>query len=364
MAGASLGIGASARGLAREDAGREIGLSFIGLGDRGTQLLNIALRIPGTRIAGLCDVDPARLRRAADLAREHKPVLAADTRSLFSRAAAEAVIIASPVYLHRDHALKALDSGSHVYLEKPLALTARGAREVLAAAQAAESQGLVLQVGFQRRYSPRYQTSLETIRRGDAGKVLFIRAQWHATGDPARGNKPWYFQREKSGDIVLEQACHQMDVFNWVFDAPPLRACGLGGANLALDGRETRDIRDHYGVSLEYPNGGMVHHSHLSYAIPDRRFSGVYELVFAQNMGIDLANAISWDRSGKAVELPAPAGNDTQLAMEGFLRSARGLERPRADARVGYQATMASLLALKALDTGRMVEWSEVEDAG
>src|SRR5262245_42061428 len=184
-------------------------MGFIGLGDRGTQLLNVALRIPGARIAAICDPDPAHLRRAADLAREHQPRPASDLRGLFSRGALDAVVIASPVYLHRDHALAALAAGCHVYLEKPMAMDAAGARQVLTAAEAAESRGQVFQMGFQRRYSPRYRSSMEAIHRGDAGKVLFIRAQWHATGDPARANKPWYFRREKSGDIVLEQACHQ-----------------------------------------------------------------------------------------------------------------------------------------------------------
>src|SRR5262245_25403003 len=307
LAGASLGLGGGAIPVCGHEvaaagpSGREVRLGFLGVGDRGTQLLASALRIPGARVAALADVDPARLRRAADLARDHRPRLASP-EAIFSLEEAEAIFIASPVYLHREQAVAALRAGKHVYLEKPLALTPEDCRAVLDEAEAGERRGQVFQIGFQRRYNPRYLASLAAIERGDAGKILFVKAQWHSTGSPAKASKPWYFRRDKSGDIVLEQACHQMDVFNWVFGREPLRACGMGGAHLGA-GLPRADILDHYGLVLEYPGGGKVHHSHLSYAIPDRRFAGVYELVFGEKLGIDLANAVAWDRSGKTMEL-------------------------------------------------------------
>jgi myo-inositol 2-dehydrogenase/D-chiro-inositol 1-dehydrogenase len=373
LAGASLGLGVSCRELtAAGHQGREVRLAFIGLGDRGGQLLGSALRLPGARVVGVADVDPAHLRRAADVARDHQPRLASDPRILLEDPQVEAVFIASPVYLHREHALQALQAGKHVYLEKPMALTVEDCRAVEEAAREAEGRGQTFQIGFQRRYSPRYQASIEAIRRGDAGRILFVRAQWHSTGGPARGKKPWYYRRDKSGDIVVEQACHQMDVFNWVFGAQPLLACGLGGSNLPGEEpflregahkeshRKDAGIRDHYGLVLEYPGGGKVHYSHLSYAIPDRRFAGVYELCFGEKLGIDLANAIAWDRSGKTMELSAAGGNDTQLAVEAFLRSVRTGAEPAAGHAVGAQATLASLLALKALDSGRTERLSDL----
>jgi predicted dehydrogenase len=354
IAGASIGIG-----IPRGD--RPLGIGFIGLGDRGTQLLAAALRVPGVRVAALADVDPARIRRAADIAREHGPKISVDPLGVFDDPAVDAIFIASPVYLHREHAIGALGSGKHVYLEKPMGLTIDDCRAVLRAAEEAEGRGRVFQIGLQRRYSPRYRTSIAAIHRGEAGRILFVRAQWHSTGSPARGSKPWYFHPGKSGDIVLEQACHQMDVFNWVFGGEPLQACGMGGTNLFGDDPRRSGLRDHYGLVLEYPSGGMVHYSHLSYAIPDRRFAGVYELVFGEKLGMDLANAVAWDRAGKTVDLSQAGGNDTQTAVEMFIASAKTGERPFADARVGYKATLTSLLALRALESGRTVTWREIE---
>jgi myo-inositol 2-dehydrogenase/D-chiro-inositol 1-dehydrogenase len=362
MAGASFGLGMPRTdgAASSEAARREVSIGLVGAGDRGTGLLGAAMRVPGARIAAIADPDPGRLRQAADICRDLRPRISSDAASVLAGEDVEAVIIASPVYLHREQALLALGAGKHVYLEKPMGLTPADCRAVLDRAIEASGRGRVFQIGLQRRYNPRYRASVAAIHRGDAGKILFIRAQWHSTGSPARGTKPWYFRKEKSGDIVLEQACHQMDVFNWVLGGRPVRACGMGGTNLFSEDSRRGGIRDHYGLALEYPDGSMVHYSHLSYAIPDRRFSGVYELVFGQKMGIDLANAVAWDRGGKTIELCPAGGNDTQAAMEGFLLSVRLGEPPLAGARAGYDSTMTSILALRALDTGRMVEWSEV----
>jgi len=361
LASASLGLGVQAQEKsAGSGESSRIQLAFIGVGRRGTQLLGAALRIPGVRIAAIADLNPAHLRRAGDIARDHKPRLLSEAPSAFTIREVDAVFIATPSYLHRDHALEALAAGKHVYLEKPMALTAPDCRMLMERAVEAEGRGLIFQMGLQRRYNPRYRASIQAIHQGRAGKVLFIRAQWHSTGNLGRSGRPWYFQREKSGDIVLEQACHQMDVFNWVFQGEPVHACGLGGTHLSHTGPGKRDIRDHYGLQIEYPGSGMVHYSHLHYAPPDRRFAGVYELVFGEDLGVDLANANAWNRSGKAVELSRAGGNDTHLAVEGFLHSLRTGEHPLADARVGYSATMTSLLALRALDTGQRVSWCDL----
>src|SRR5688572_30375679 len=103
LAGASLGLGVCGNEVAGATPGREVRLGFLGVGDRGTQLLAAALRIPGARIAAIADVDPARLRRAADLARDHRPRLASP-EGILSVEEVEALFIASPVYLHREQA--------------------------------------------------------------------------------------------------------------------------------------------------------------------------------------------------------------------------------------------------------------------
>ncbi len=363
IAGASIGLGVGAQETSPGGSVVPIRIGFVGLGDRGTQLLSTILQLPGVSVAALVDVNPGHLKRAADLARGHQPRISADAGSLFDRRDLDAVVIATPVHLHPEHALRAIDAGKHIFLEKPLGLTAADCLRVHDAALVAERQGRVFQIGLQRRYSPRYRRSIAAIRNGEAGRVLFIRAQWHSTGNPARGTKPWYFRREKSGDVVVEQACHQMDIFNWALGGVPLQACGFGGLHHHIDKPPGRDVRDHYGLVLEYAGGAKVHYSHVSYSVPDRRFSGIYELVFGEKLGVDLANAVAWDRSGRTVELTRDGGNDTLCALAGYLRCIRSGERPEADIRVACASTLTSLLARKALDAGATVTWKEMLDS-
>lgn len=364
IAGVSIGLGVGTQEDARAAGDGEIRLGLVGAGDRGAQLLSVALRAPGVRVTAVADVAPQARLRARDVVQSGSgrgPLISGTLDRLLElaeRGKLDALVIATPPCFHAEQAVSALGAGLHVYLEKPLGLDLAECDRVRAAARRAATEGRVFQIGLQRRYNPRYLAGIEAIRSGRAGEVLFVRAQWHNLGNPAR-LKTWFYRREKSGDLLLEQACHQMDVFNWIYDSHPERACGFGGTNRYDDEPPGRTVMDHYGLTLEYPRGGKVNFSHVSYAIPDRRFSGIYELVFGERLGIDLWNGLAWDRSGKTVPLDAPGGSDTQLALEGFFRHIRQGEHPRADAEAGYLATAASLLGLRALDSGNVASWDE-----
>jgi hypothetical protein len=111
--------------------------------------------------------------------------------------------------------------------------------------------------------------------------------------------------------------------------------------------------------------------SHVTFAIPDRRFGGIYELVFTERAGIDLANAVVWTQEGASRQLLEAAGErtgagltDTDLALQGFLAAIAGGPRPLADARSAHEATLAALLCQRALETGRVTDWREIQPAG
>ncbi len=379
IASASLGLGMSRPGV--DGGAAELRLGFIGLGDRGRQLLGAVLACarsgegPRVRVAGLCDVHPKHLERALDLFRDGaeaggRPRGFSNYRALLDEKDVDAVIIATPVHLHAPQSITSLAAGKHVYCEKPMGLEPGECREVLLAARRAEKSGRVFQTGFQRRYSPRYRASMRFVHSGEAGRLLFVRAQWHATGNLPK-DKPWIFRREKSGGAAVEQACHQFDIFNWLFQAPPVRACGFGGLDRFRDEPPGRDTMDHYGTVIEYPGGIKVQLSHLSFAIPDRRFSGIYELAFAERMGIDLSNAVVWPEGGATRQLVAdgsPLGSqsDTQLAVRSFFDAAGAGRVPEAEAgaEAAYRATLAALLCQRALDSGQVAHWKEIEPSG
>jgi predicted dehydrogenase len=379
VAGVSIGLRTTGE-LAAASVTTEVRLGFVGLGDRGRQLLGAALATSGVRVVALCDVDPRNLKRALDIVDGHEasarevtvsvsgPTKASgprgftDLRALVAANDVDAIVIATPVFLHREQTITALMAGKHVYCEKPMALDASECRSVLDACREAEARGQIYQSGLQRRYNPRYRESIRFLHDGGAGDLLFVRAQWHAVGS-ARKSKPWIYRRAKSGDIVLEQASHQFDVFNWVFDATPVAAIGMGGRNHPGESPPVCDVLDHYGAVIEYPHGAKVHFSHLSYAIPDRRFSGIYELVFGEKTGVDLANALTWDSSGRTRELCKERGNETKLAMASFIDCVLHGRRPDANYEAAYRATITALLCRQAVDSGQRVTWSQIERA-
>jgi len=345
----------------------EVRLGFIGLGDRGRQLLGAALASTNARVTALCDIDPAKLKRSLQIARGSEgagagPQGFTNYRALLDSRDVDAVVISTPVDLHLPQTLTALAAGRHVYGEKPLGLTVEECRQLRAACVEAEGRGQIYQCGLQRRYNPRYRESVRYLRGGEAGRILFVRAQWHGVAS-SRKNKPWLFRQEKSGGMVLEQGTHQFDVFNWVLSSTPVAAVALGGLNHSAVSAPLQNTMDHYGAVLEYPGGAKVQLSHMNYSIPDRRFSGAYELVFCENAGVDVANAMAWDASGKSHELCQARGNETHLAMESFIESLVDGKRPDADIEVAYNATLSSLLCARALERGGRVTWDELESS-
>lgn len=360
FAGASLGLSAT-RASEAGGADSEVRLGFIGLGDRGRQLLGAALSSSKARVTALCDIDPAKLKRARQMAgAEDEPRGFTNYRALLDSRDVDAVVIATPVHLHFPQTLSALAAGRHVYCEKPLGLDVEECRQLRDACREAEGRGQIYQCGLQRRYNPRYRDSVRYLRNREGGEILFIRAQWHGVST-ARKNKPWLFRSEKSGGLVLEQGTHQFDVFNWILDSTPISAVALGGTNNSAAAAPHQNTMDHYGAVLEYPGGAKVQLSHLSYSIPDRRFSGTCELVFCEHAGVDVANAMAWDSCGKSRELCKTRGNETSLAMESFLDSLLEGKRPEADIEVAYRATLSSLLCGRAIERGGKVLWDELE---
>ena len=91
---------------------------------------------------------------------------------------------------------------------------------------AAKSAKGIFQAGFQLRHDPRRKRSIEFIHSGGIGDVLFLQGYRH-TGDLPH-NTPWYFDRIRSGDNIVEQACHILDLFTWAAGKHPLARLRIG----------------------------------------------------------------------------------------------------------------------------------------
>ena len=166
-----------------------------------------------------------------------------------------------------------------------MALTPEECRMVATAAHSAKG---IYQAGFQMRHDPKNAASVKLIKEGGIGKVVYLHGYRH-TNDLPRGTA-WYFDRTRSGDCIVEQACHYIDQMVWVAERIRSRAFGSGGVNLFKDeppGRTTMDERD-----FEFPDNLRFNWSHMYFDPPG--FAGVKMRVYGSKGAVDL-EAATWE---------------------------------------------------------------------
>ena len=240
---------------------------MIGTGTEGCTLLKFLSTIPEGRCVATCDIYPPNLKKGVETIGSN-PQTYEDYRELLDRKDIDAVVICTPLNLHAQMTIDALNAGKHVFVEKSMFFKEDEEKPIREAAAAHSQQ--VLQIGLQRRSSALYNIAMQMIRKGALGKVTFVRAHWHRNGDwrrPVPDPKferliNWRMYREYSGGLMAELASHQIDVANWAIGAEPVSVIGAGGIDYWKDGRETCD---NVQVIFEYPGGQkMVFTSILS----------------------------------------------------------------------------------------------------
>lgn len=362
-AGAGLAALPLAAGLARA-ADDTVRCALIGTGSRGTAHLRALAKVDKARVVALCDNDEARLNDAAKLAPGAETV--ADWKKLLDRKDLDAVFVATPCHLHKEMAVAVLQSGRHCYCEKPIAITVPDLNELVKAVKAAPK--LVFQTGLQLRYSVVTAPTIKAVKDGAVGKPVLIRAHRYNVKDIA-AHKKWFFNREQSGDIIVEQAVHELDMFNEVFGKVPTKASGFGG--LAVRKDPPRDILDHYTLSLEYGPNEHVHYSHCWFGSSADPHPNRQELVFGTEKVADLEKGLILPREGneepqraKGVPNPqdrrAPETDPTVLAFQDFFRCIRDGKQPIANVETGRDCVLTALLGRKATYEGRTVTMKEL----
>lgn len=336
----------------------ELRVAFIGVGSRGSGLLAAMLKARGARVVAIADLDEAHRNAAAARvsdAGQSKPALYADFRKMLDEhKEIDAVVIATPVDTHKMIAIATLEVGKNVYLEKPVALNPAECAQVEVAAKSAKG---ILQLGFQLRHDPARAASMAHLRSGALGKVIYLHAHRH-TGDLPH-TSDWYFDKKRSGDIIVEQACHIIDLMVWAAGGPPATAYGSGGINLLKDDPKGRSILDNYSVIYEWGDGKRFNFSQLYFDPPG--FSGIKERVYAEKGAVDLATGTVYhlDKSPNT-KLDFAPGDSTLLALEAFLDNARGKKLPLNNVTSARQSTLVAIMGRTSIYEKRVVKWSEI----
>jgi predicted dehydrogenase len=277
----------------------------------------------------------------------------------------DAVLITSPPYFHPEHFEAAVDAKKHCYLEKPVASDVFGARRVEAAGRKGAGK-LSMAVGFQSHYAEPYQEMVKRIHAGAIGDIVCAQTYYY-TDDLKRKATPgmpplearvrnWVFDRALSGDILVEQNIHVLDIVNWVMRARPVSAVATGGKKARLD----VDCWDHYNVELNYP--GNVHVSFNStqfknsYDAKTQRFlgtKGYAEANFGKG-GVRIVGEEPWDAGVEEGFGPA-VPRKVAAFLQGILTGA--LQNETAG---GVESTLTAILGRTAAYDGQERTWDKV----
>ncbi len=248
------------KGVFGAEANSQVALGLIGCGGRGSWIAQLFAANGGYRWVACADYFPDRVAAVGD-----RFQIAADRRytglSAYQRLLAsplDAVVIETPPYFHPIHAAAAVEAGKHVYLAKPVGVDVPGCLKIAQAGQQATAKNLVFLVDFQTRANDLYREALRRVRKGDLGPLVLGEASYPWAGggrglppaDPEQRLRQWYYVLPLSGDFIVEQSVHALDVATWILDAAPLRAAGVAGRKVRPQG----SIMDHFAVTYWFPN--------------------------------------------------------------------------------------------------------------
>jgi len=242
------------------EANSKIELGLIGCGGRGSWLVPLFEETGLYRLVACADyfqdkVDKVGEKHGVEPSRRYTG-LSGYKRLLDSKL--DAVAIETPPYFHPEHASAAVDAGKHVYLAKPIAVDAPGCLTIADAGRRATAKKQVFLVDFQTRANEHYRKAIQMVRNGDIGKLVMGEAHypWRGGGrglppkDPEEQLRRWYYVLPLSGDFIVEQSIHSLDVATWIINADPIRAIGTGGQKLRPKG----SIWDHFAVTYFFPD--------------------------------------------------------------------------------------------------------------
>ena len=240
-------------------ANSKISVGLIGSGGRGSYDASIVNADPRARVTALCDLFDDRIETATQKVKAVGPRVYKDFEKMLAAPDIDAVVIATPPFEHPRMLEAAVQARKHIYCEKPAGVDLEGVKRVIAAGRKADPKKN-LSFGFQQRYGPVYLEAFKRLQEGRIGTLANARGFWidHdpfkrvAYPDPkVEKLRNWFAYRDLSGDFIVEQDCHNLDVLHWFLNARPVRAVGLGGRKVRTD----MEILDHLTLSYEFPNG-------------------------------------------------------------------------------------------------------------
>jgi predicted dehydrogenase len=373
-------------------ASDKVNIGIIGVGGRGRLLLNTLKKIEGANIVAVCDDYEPNYNRALDLTNK-KAKGYKDYRKLLDQKDIDAVVIATPLYLHKKMTLDSFAAGKHVFCEKAMAMNVA---DCMAMVEARKQTGKVFQIGHQRLFDLTYLEAMEQIKANKLGNITQMRGYWHRNNnwrrsvpDPKLERKiNWRLYREYSLGLLTELGTHHFQLAHWILDKMPVSVMGSGGLNYWNDGRE---VYDNINFIFRYDDGThFIYDSMISNKKYGAEFqvmgnlgtmeletgwrykeewpTGVGAIEYAMDLGkyskndnVDGVSSASWkmeedSSSGQTRILEGEDFTDSsQLQLEGFTESVRNNRHEPELEKQGLNASLMAMYANQAMMEQRVV---------
>jgi len=348
-------------------AAEPIKVGLIGCGGRGKQAMGNCLHAAeGVQIVAFADLFPDKIQGAKDeLAKFDQKVaddhcfLGFDAYKQVLKTDINYVILATPPVFRPPILTAAIEAKKHVFMEKPAAVDPPGIRAIIAAGEKAKELGLSIVAGTQRRHQKCYVETIKRIHEGAIGEIVAARAYWCGGAIGFGKQRPgmsdmewqirsWYHFLWLSGDHIVEQHVHNLDVINWSMKAHPVKAYGCGGRAWQIKG----NIWDHHAVDFEYANG--AHLMSLCRQIQTPK-DNVSEFVVGTKGS---SNCKDWIKAQEEWKFTSEYVDPYIQEHTDLIESIRN-GKPVNEARNVAESTMTAILGRMAEYTGKEMTWDE-----
>lgn len=357
-----------------------IKIALVGCGGRGTGAAAQALRNkahPNVKLVALADAFRDRVESCLGKVQaqcpgkvdvpEQRKFTGLDCHQKAIACDVDMVLLCTPPGFRPMQFEAAVQAGRHVFMEKPVATDAPGVRKIMAANREAKKKGLLVAVGHHLRHEDKHREVVRRIHGGRIGRLEFMRAYFNSAGVWVRKRRPdqtemqyqvrnWYYFTWLSGDHLVEQHVHDIDVCNWIHGGHPVEAQGMGGRQVRV-GRDYGEIFDHHAVEFTYADRVKL----FSYC---RHIPGCW-------------NSFSEHAHGTKGDASIQGHGTSELRMEGkppmrWRRTADGHQvehddlfaalsagKPYNEADWATDSTMTAILGRMATYSGKVAAWDE-----
>jgi myo-inositol 2-dehydrogenase/D-chiro-inositol 1-dehydrogenase/scyllo-inositol 2-dehydrogenase (NAD+) len=231
----------------------DIGICVIGAGRAGMiHASNFRKNVPGARLAAIADPAEAACKSACETLNIDAYCL--DYREALENPEVNAIVVVSPTVFHRDIVVNAAGAGRHIFCEKPMAMTEAECYDMI---EAAERNGVKLQIGFMRRFDASFLQAKKIVESGAVGDVVMARSNTRGPSVP----QPWMYDIRKSNGPLAEVNSHDIDTLRWFTESEFSSVYAVGGNFRSPEARaEFPDFYDNVTVSATFENGcqGMI----------------------------------------------------------------------------------------------------------